>query len=120
MNYIINPSVFYWMSVLNGVRTIGVSLLAVAIVGLIVLVAIVMTCLDYGFDDSDKKKITIVAKIAFPLLIVGSLIIVFIPDKQTMMEMLIAKTATVENAEWTVDAVKQAVDYIVNAIQTLK
>ncbi len=70
-------------------------------------------CLTQAFVEEESRVSRLESKI-------GLLGVVFIPDKQTMIEMLVAKTATVENAEWTVDAVKQAVDYIVSAIQTLK
>ena len=37
-----------------------------------------------------------------------------------MIEMQIARYATYENAEWTVDAIKNAVDYVVQAVKSLK
>ena len=52
--------------------------------------------------------------------IVFGLIVIFAPSKQTMIEMLVAKYATVDNAEWTADALKSLVDYIVQAAQAIK
>lgn len=40
--------------------------------------------------------------------------------KDALIEMMIAKQATYENATWTLDALKSAVDYVVQAIQSLK
>ena len=119
MNYIINPSVFYWISVLHGLSFVCILFLVLGSVGTIIFSIIKMVdgcCMD----EDEKKSIKTVFKICVPLLIIGLLGVVFVPDKQTMIEMLIAKTVTVDNAEWTVDAVKQAVDYIVTAIQSLK
>ena len=44
---------------------------------------------------------------------------IFIPGRTTNIEMLIAKTATFENVNWTVQQVKEVVDYIVQAIKTI-
>ena len=45
---------------------------------------------------------------------------VFIPSRETLIEMQIARFTTVENAEWALDAVKSATDYIVSAIKELQ
>ena len=38
--------------------------------------------------------------------------VVFVPDKKTCTEMLIAKTVTVENVNTTIDGTKELIDYI--------
>ena len=116
MNYIINPSVFYWISVVDGVRN-------VIIVGLLFGAAAILCCaLCYAINDGclgrdEIKTVKIVLCISIPLVMTGLLGIVFLPDKQTLIEMLIAKNVTVENAEWSLDALKQAVDYIAQAMK---
>ena len=47
------------------------------------------------------------------------IIYVFIPPRETLIEMQIARFTTVENAEWALDAIKSATDYIVSAIKEL-
>lgn len=42
---------------------------------------------------------------------------VFIPSKQTSIEMMVARTATFDNVDWSVQQVKEIVDYIVNALK---
>ena len=44
-------------------------------------------------------------------------ICVFMPSKAVCIEMLVAKTATFDNVNWTVDQLKEAVDYIVSAMK---
>ena len=44
---------------------------------------------------------------------------VFFPDKETSMQMLVAKTATFDNVNWTVAQVKEVIDYIVAAIKSI-
>lgn len=116
MNYIINPSVFYWISVAQGLGIVAVLSLVFGIVGLITLGAIYWVN-DGLFDEEEERAYRIASRIIIPTFIFGLLGVVFIPDKQTLIEMLVAKTATVENAEWTLDAIKQAVDYIVAALK---
>jgi len=119
MNYIINTGVFYWISVLDGLKTLAIVFLVIGSIIAISFGFIGLTDMA-DMDDEERKAFKTVFRISIPVFVFGLLGTIFIPGKQTLIEMLIAKTATVENAEWTVDAVKQAVDYIVNAIQTLK
>jgi len=44
---------------------------------------------------------------------------IFIPGKTTSVEMLIAKTATFDNVNLSVQQIKDVVDYIVQAIKTI-
>ena len=110
--YIINPAWFYWVNVADGINTI-------MIVGMILSLSALLVCGIIMFieDDDDFLK---PVRLGLGFLIFFILGAVFIPSKETLIEMQIAKYATWENAEWTVDAVKDAVDYIVNAIGSLK
>jgi hypothetical protein len=75
---------------------------------------------DEVYDDEDKKAFWKIAKKLIILCIVLWIVCIFIPSKETLIEMQVAKYATYENAEWTVENVKQAVDYIINALKELK
>lgn len=127
MNYIVNPSYFYWISVANGLRT------AFTVLGVVLLGAEVAMCIvagihyimgkDYGKDDPDLQTAKALIKpmvICAIALFASFLVSIFIPSRNTLIEMLIARYATYENAEWTLDTIKSAVDYIVNAIQSMK
>lgn len=52
--------------------------------------------------------------------IVSILMLTFLPDKETMIEMTVAKYATRDNVAWSVDQIKSIVDYIVQAMQSIK
>lgn len=111
--YIINPAWFYWINIVDGIKII-MSLLAVAS-----LVASFLSAL-ISLDDTDtatSKKFEKMALKMFIVAIVCIIISLFIPSKETLIEMQIAKYATWENAEWTVDAIKDLADYIANAIK---
>ena len=128
MNYIINPSWFYWLGVVNSMRGFMLVAFIVAIiligVALIVIPVNVKLIQDYPSICDDERKavrfFTKAMKVAIGVCIVAGLFLVFVPSKETLVEMMIAKQATYENATWTVDALKSAVDYVVQAIQSLK
>ena len=118
MNYIIDPRIFYWISVLS-------SLKVVCIVGLVVTLfgtMITLTCVfdDLLWDDEEKKKAVKFAKVAAVFAVVFLLGVVFIPGKQTMIEMLVAKMATEQNVKLSVDTIKNLIDYIVEASKAIK
>ena len=128
MNYIINPSWFYWLGVVNSMRSFMIAAFVIAIivigVALIIIPIEVKMIQDFPTMCADERKVvmffTKALKIAIGVCIVAGLFLVFIPSKDTLIEMMIAKQATYENATWTVDALKSAVDYVVQAIQRLK
>lgn len=128
MNYIINPSWFYWLGVVNSMRgfMIAVFVIAIIIIGvaLIVIPVNVKMIQDYPSICDDERKavrfFTKALKVAIGVCVASGLFLVFVPSKETLIEMMVAKQATYENATWTVDALKSAVDYVVQAIQSLK
>lgn len=128
MNYIINPSWFYWLGVVNSMRgfMIAAFVIAIIIIGVSLIVIPWNTYIIREFprvSDDERKTLqffTKALKVAIGVCIVAVLFLVFVPSKDTLIEMMIAKQATYENATWTVDALKSAVDYVVQAIQSLK
>lgn len=124
MEYIINPSWFYWLHVITCIRTFLTVLCVVFGLSYVVL-CITAICMwdDWDYDDDAEaikakaKRWIIASAIAA---IISSLMLVFIPNKQTIIEMMIAKKATYDNVSWTLEQVKEAVDYIISAIKELK
>ncbi len=127
MDYIINPMWFYWLSVADGLKTFFI--VATVILGALCIVFFIVACVHkslgsgYSEDDEDNVKAKICFRIVKLLIIVSSVCAVasiFIPSRNTLIEMQVAKFATYENAEWTIDTIKSAVDYIVQSINSLK
>lgn len=113
--YIINPAWFYWVSIVDAIKAIMFIIAAILLIG--IGIAFFISMIDVDFDeDANKKTMLKVAIVGIVCLIIA----IFIPSKQILIEMQIAKYATWENAEWTVDAIKDAVDYIVNAIGSVR
>lgn len=135
MDYIINPKIFYWMNVLDNFKiTIGILIAALSIAIISDVIVIVVNyfegrdykdCKDEDGNptDSDWRNFLLALKILkciAPIFVVLVLLVIFIPSKEAMIEMLIAKFATVENVNGSIDALKSVVDYIVEAIGSLK
>ena len=112
--YIINPSWFYWLSVANTAKIVLCVIFGCLLLACLVEL-IVWACDDY--DDPQTRNVLIVS---FAAAVVIGIAAVFIPSRATLMEMQIARLATPENAAWTVDKLKEAVDYIVEAIKAVK
>lgn len=128
MNYIINPSWFYWLGVVESMRHFMIAAFIISIAAIILAIIIVpvdMRMIHEFPDMSDDERKTVqfftkALKIAIAALVISGLILMFAPSKETLIEMMIAKQATYENATWTVDTLKSAVDYVIQAIQSLK
>ena len=126
--YIINPSWFYWLNVVDAIGTFFGVIVVVSIGGMIASTIGYLIChsciTDYP-DKSDGERARLpvwkrILKISIITAAVAGVFLVFIPSKSTLIEMQIARYATYENAEWTVETIKAAVDYIVEAINSLK
>ena len=120
MNYIINPAVFYWMSVLDGLKTISGIFFAIGCASIVSTFIIWTVNADIDFDDEDTKRWFKYLKISIAITAVTAIVLIAIPSKNTMIQMLVAKCATYDNANLTVESLKSAVDYIVEAIKSLK
>ena len=119
MNYIIDPIWFYWISVANNL--IVTCAVIGGLFGILSMVfgGILIANMEYGPNDSDYRAAKKVLKVSIPLSVLLILLSVLIPSKEVLIEMQIAKFATYENAEWTIDAIKGLVDYIVEAIKSV-
>lgn len=130
MTYIINPMWFYWISVADKICeatcSLAILLFISSATAYIAAAALKFNALDDdGFDRECPSYIvgakaqrvaTVLAVLAVILLAIST----FIPSRETLIEMQIARFTTVENAEWALDAVKSATDYIVSAIKELQ
>ena len=140
-NYIIEPDVFYWINVLSLMQTALAVIGGFMLTAFIALFATSL-CKRYGLSEPEKpdkdsrydmeryqremryyendlKDLRMIKKYMMITLVAGSLMVlvsIFIPGKQTSVEMLVARTATFDNVDWTVQQVKEIIDYIVSAL----
>lgn len=130
MTYIINPMWFYWISVADKICeatcSLAILLAIFSATAYIVAAAFKFNALDDdGFDRECSDyiagtKAQRVATVLAVLAVILFAIYTFIPSRETLIEMQIARFTTAENAEWTVNAIKSATDYIVSAIKELQ
>lgn len=143
-SYIIDPSVFYWMNVLSYVQTVFALLGGCTLFGCFVLACLWFYNWHTSDEpempeDEDRDSYSMkryerqlkeyqrsilknntLRKWCVATLVVGMFLIaaaMFVPSKQTSVEMLVARTATFDNVNWTVSQVKEIVDYIVSALK---
>lgn len=74
---------------------------------------------SYIIDDGEAFNIRFLI-IPAAISIISILMLTFLPDKETMIEIAVAKYATRDNVAWSVDQIKSIVDYIVQAMQSIK
>lgn len=126
--YIVNPMIFYWLNVASSLK---IALLIAAITAGIALTCYIVAWACCAHDvrvypknsDGERESMPIYLKMIKRLsiaVIVLVAFLVFIPDRDTILYMMIAKMATFENAGLTVDAIKSAVDYIVAAMSEIR
>ena len=116
--YIINPSWFYWVNVVQGVSI--VVLISAMVASVLCFIGLPLYYGEEVYNDEDKKAFRKIANKLLILCLVLWIVYILIPSKETLIEMQVAKYATYENAQWSVEAIKQAVDYIINALKELK
>ena len=121
-NCVIDPQVFYWANVFGILQTVFAifSVIFVAAFFSLVVGWIYNSCEVKNGYESNLPYLKVCRRWAIVTGIIGFVLVtgaILIPDKTTSIEMLIAKTATFDNVNWTVQQVKDAVDYIVQAIK---
>ena len=142
-NYIINPAVFYWMNVVSVLQTALAVLGGFALAGFIIL-AVTYAYNMYSMSEptapenassryemqsyerdkkayaKSRKWLSMIRKWMITTGCIGIAFVVismFLPSKQTSVEMMVARTATFDNVNWTVQQVKEVIDYIVSALK---
>ena len=105
-DYIIDPSWFYWASVCQAIKIL---LICAGACGTALLIIITAT----AWDDLNKKKSYWVGWIASLLALVCGM---FIPSKEVMMQMMVARFLTHENMAYSVETIKEIADYILQAV----
>ena len=120
-NYIIDPAWIYWANMCEAFKimsTVVAALSACVLVAL--LIATFADELVYGDVDADYAKIKKLIRFVIPVTLLSTAAAIFIPDATTLIEMKVAELVTRNNIEFSGDAIKSVVDYIVDAIKSLK
>ena len=113
MNYVINPSWFYWVSVLSALR------ITTMVFGLVILVggaglSASAWAESYGEEAEQWIKRAKVCAAVSVVLILSS---IFIPSESTMIKMMLARFGTYENIETAYNAIIEGAKYILEGLK---
>lgn len=123
---IIDPMIFYWMDILNNIKSLPFSLFILLI---IFSGGACVTYTDYSKEQAPVHRVVhrVAKRIAICLLIlcpISASLSFFIPSKDTMYKMLIAKQVTPHTLQVTGETAEVIVDKIsdklINVIQEVK
>lgn len=118
MNPVIDPSWVYWIGVIGNAK---VAFIIFSIILCIVAIVFAITCCDELFSEGTaSRKAKKIFAISILLFLLSTTCSAFIPSQDTMIAMQVAKVATYDNVALTVDSLKDAVDYVVNAIAQIR
>lgn len=124
MEPIISPWFFYFLNCVNNIW--GVSLVVAIASGLVAAITVIIALCEF-VDDEEYKNFSgyyekyhkrLVNKAIF-ICVLGTLLTVFIPSKETMIEMAVAKNVTEKNVELAKDTVKNLIDYTIESVTKL-
>lgn len=121
MNSIVSPWVFYWIGIVDNIRTLLITILIVLVIGgVIMFMCTISDADDYGLKNEDvAKEVKICIKVAIATFVVAVLVCV-IPDSDTCYKMLAAKMFTQDNINSATEYVTDVIDYAVDKVKELQ
>jgi ABC-type maltose transport system permease subunit len=109
------------MSVANGV--IAAAITAAIIIAIITMVDVLLIYVDAMDYDEAREEFRKRKRFFMTMIIIDVFLIivaVFVPSKNTIIEMIVAKSVTPDAITNGVQSVKEIVDYIIHKIADLK
>lgn len=120
MNSIISPWVFYWIGIVDNIRTLLVAILIVLMIGgAIMLLCTMCDADDHSFKDKNvAEEVKLCIKIAIATFVVAVLFCV-VPDSDTCYKMLAADMFTQDNINNATEYVTDVIDYAVDKVKEM-
>lgn len=118
MNSIINPWVFYWIGIVDSIRTLLIAILIVLMIGGAIMFMCTMSDVDdHGFKDKNvAKEVELCIKVAIATFVVAVLVCV-VPSEDTCYKMLAADMFTQDNINNATEYVTDVIDYAVDKLK---
>ena len=119
MDYIIDPMWFYWLQIVDSIQELFcVAAIISGVFGLIAVVFYIASVVDgCTYEEDSRKWLKGLIKPLAVCFIIAITVAVFIPSKQTLIEMEIAKHATYSNVESIKEQITDAADYILDRLE---
>lgn len=123
MESVINPALIYWINIIDAVRSLCVAIAVMsAILLCVALVGFVYNQIESVDHVNNKKYAEMCKKYSIILCIclgISLLFSIFVPWKETVIEMIVASYITPNNIELGIDGLKSVIDYVVEAVAKL-
>ena len=114
---IVSPVFIYMINLVNNIVIVATVILVFSSMGFVLTRIGAAVCLaEYDKDDDDYKKWKSAYKLLFIPVMITVIIVVFVPDKSTILQMYVADKITFERVEQTVKMGKSLKDEIKNDI----
>ena len=117
MEPIIAPSTFYWINVISTLSTISISLFIFNAAALVIaLIGVIDFIIENEFKGDFRKLCKKIIIILTIITTVFGLSCVFIPSKETLIAMTVAKYVTSDNIEAIGGTVEDSISYITSEV----
>jgi uncharacterized membrane protein len=119
MKPIVNPAIIYLINLMGSLR-VGFIIGAVIFAILTIFCAVEYEDLKESNSNEDKqmtKKFFRASKRFLVCFVLTFILIVFVPSKDTCIEMIVASYVTPDNIDAGVEKTKETVDYIIDKIK---
>lgn len=119
MTPVINPWVFYFMDMVNGVDAFFTIFGVMAFIGAIIATVLyfVIRC-DCGADDDDTKTANWIRKLVSWVAGIFLIISTLVPSQATLTKMVIAQNVTYERVETVTDTVETVYNDIMELFES--
>ena len=123
MEPIISPFFFYFINLVDNVW--GVSIAASVVSGVVICVLLVCCVCESdsecdSFNNIYNERYKKITRRSILICVVSVAICLFVPSKETMIEMAIAKNVTAQNIELAKDSIKGVIDYTIESVEKLR
>lgn len=112
MEPIINPWFFYLVNLLDRAVVVATIVLIMSVIGALFTLFVLSD--DICFDEKDAKTYKKWNKISIIALLISTVMLVAVPSKETVYEMVVANYITENNIEAAKDNAKDLIDYIID------
>lgn len=114
MTYYINPLWFYFMNLSH-----RMGIFCVIFCAILILCAFVHVIILAGGVFTDKEELVFKKrlKLFFVFGLITAMISIFLPNKETCIEMMVASQITHENVDATKEEVYEIIDYVTDKIK---
>lgn len=114
MNPIIDPSFIYLLQLIKGLRIFSICAMSFAL-GYLLMSGIYLA-VDISIENNLATSLKKYQKISIIITIITTLILIFVPSKETLIAMTAAKAITPDNLALVGNSLEEALNYIFSKI----